>query len=376
MHRAANLNVVLRVALCIAAAVSLAQVCLAGTARAAPSRERVLALLAKHQVPGASVALIEKSRIEWAQGYGIRETGRTEPVTGSTLFQAASISKPVAALAAIRLVQQGKLALDQDVNERLSSWRLPQNAFTRRQPVTMRLLLSHRAGVIVPGFPGYAAGAKVPTILEVLEGKPPANTPAIVVDMPPAWGFRYSGGGFCVLQQLMIDVGAAPFEETMDSLVLRPLGMSSSTYRQPLPEERRSEAATGHQSRGAIEGKWHTYPELAAAGLWTTAQDLAKFALAIERAWKGDGAAILSRELAREMPTRQGAGTYGLGLIVRGTGTAISFTHDGVNAGFESRLIGFPETGQGAVVMTNGNGSRPLIEELTDLLRAEYRWPQ
>src|SRR5581483_1858835 len=250
MHRAASL------ALGAAALLLLSPICLASPAEAAPDRERVLALLAEHRVPGAGIALIEGGKIDWVLGYGVREAGRAEPVTRATLFQAASISKPVAAFAAMRLVDQGKLRLDDDVNTWLASWRVPQNAFTRQQPVTLRLLLSHRAGVIVPGFPGYPAGAQVPTLLEVLEGKLPANTPAIVVDMPPAWSFRYSGGGFCILQQLLVDVTGAPFDVAMESLLLAPLGMASSTYRQPLPEARRSEAATGHQSRGAIEGRW------------------------------------------------------------------------------------------------------------------------
>jgi CubicO group peptidase (beta-lactamase class C family) len=296
---------------------------------AEPACETVLALLAKHDRPGASIALIEGGRIAWAQGYGVKELGRPEPVTTSTLFQAGSIGKPVAALGALLLVQQGKLALDEDVNAKLTSWRVPQNAFTLVQPVTMRLLLSHRAGVIVPGFPGYAAGAQVPNLLEVLEGKPPANTPPIVVDVPPASGYRYSGGGFCILQQLIGDAAAAPFETAMDQLVLRPLDMTRSSYRQPLPADRGGEAATGHQIRGPIAGRWHTYPEMAAAGLWSTPEDLARFVIAISQAWKGQSGAILSPVLARDLLTPQGAGEYGLGLIVRGTGRALSFTHDG-----------------------------------------------
>jgi CubicO group peptidase (beta-lactamase class C family) len=366
-----------RIGFWMAAAVALAHLFwLAGTVAAAPIDARVLELLEKYQVPGASVAVIERDAIAWASGYGVIELGTQEWVTSSTLFQAGSISKPVAALGAIILVQQGRLGLDEDVNGRLSSWRVPQNAFTRARPVTLRLLLSHRAGLIVPGFPGYVAGTAVPTMLEVLDGKPPANTPPIVVDFPPGSGFRYSGGGFCVLQQLMMDETAAPFDATMEVLVLRPLGMNYSSFRQPLPEKRRADAATGHQSRGAIEGKWHTYPELAAAGLWTTAVDLAAFTLAIVRAWKGDADAILSRELARELLTPQGGGRYGLGLILNGKDASLSFTHSGVNAGFESRIIGFPETRQGAVVMTNGNGSKPMIDELFDMLGAEYRWPK
>jgi CubicO group peptidase (beta-lactamase class C family) len=240
----------------------------------------------------------------------------------------------------------------------------------------MRLLLSHRAGVIVPGFPGYPAGVPVPALLQVLEGRPPANTPPIVVDTPPGGAFRYSGAGFCVLQQLMVEVSAAPFEEVMDSLVLRPLGMSRSAFHQPLPEDRHGEAAIGHQAGAPMRGKWHTYPEMAAAGLWTTAEDLARFAVAIQRAWRGEQGAIVSRETARQMLTPQGTGRYGLGLVIHGQEATLSFSHDGVNAGFESRLVGIPEAGQGAVVMTNANGSRRMIEELLDLLRAEYRWPQ
>jgi CubicO group peptidase (beta-lactamase class C family) len=361
----------------MAVAISIAQLFwLAGTVAAAPIDARVLELLEKYQIPGASVTVIENGHIVWTRGYGVKELGTQEWVTSSTLFQAGSISKPVAALGAIILVQQGRLGLDEDVNGRLAGWRVPQNAFTGVRPVTLRLLLSHRAGVIVPGFPGYVAGATVPTMLEILEGKPPANTPPIVVDFSPGSGFRYSGGGYCILQQLMMDATAAPFDAAVEVLVLRPLGMNDSSFRQPLPEKRRAEAATGHQSRGPIEGKWHTYPEMAAAGLWTTGVDLATFALAIVRSWKGDADAILSRELARELLTPQGGGRYGLGLVLNGKDASLSFTHGGVNAGFESRMIGFPETRQGAVVMTNGNGSKLMIDELFDLLGAQYRWPK
>jgi CubicO group peptidase (beta-lactamase class C family) len=339
-------------------------------------RERILALLAKHAIPGASIALIENRKIAWARGYGVKELGGTEQAGATTLFQAGSISKSVAALGALVLVQQGRLQLDADVNARLVSWKVPRNSFTEQQPVTMRLLLSHRAGVTVHGFPGYAAGMPVPSLLQVLNGQSPANTRPIVVDLLPGSRFRYSGGGYTILQQLMIDVVGRSFPDMMEQLVLGPLGMAHSTYRQPLPVDRRGEAATAHQSRGPLPRKWHTYPEMAAAGLWTTAEDVAKFALGVEAAWNGESGAILTRRMAQEMLTRQAGGDYGLGLIVRGSGRTLSFAHDGVNAGFESRLIAYPETGQGAVVMVNRNGTAQLRKALVELLGTEYHWPQ
>jgi CubicO group peptidase (beta-lactamase class C family) len=356
------------------AAAILLQFIIAVPAGAEP-REQILALLAKHGIPGASMALIENGQIAWARGYGVRELTAADEVSATTLFQAGSISKPIAALCALILVQQGRLELDADVNARLTSWRIPQTIFTEQQPVTMRLLLSHRAGVTVHGFPGYAAGAPIPSLLQVLDGRSPANTLPIVVDTVPGSRFRYSGGGYTILQQLMMDQVGSSFPNIMDELVLRPLGMAHSTYRQPLPADQHGAAATAHQSRGPLSGKWHTYPEMAAAGLWTTAEDLARFALGVQAAWKGQSGAILTRHLAQQMLTPQGSGTYGLGLVIRGSGRSLSFAHDGINAGFESRLVAYLETGQGVAVMVNRNGTAAMLKELVELLRAEYRWP-
>lgn len=197
-----------------------------------------------------------------------------------TLFQAGSISKPVAALAALRLVEQGKLSLDEDVNAKLVSWKVPGNEFTKEQKVTLRRLLTHSAGLTVHGFPGYAAGAQVPTLVQVLNGEKPANTPAIRVDTVPGRLWRYSGGGYTIMQQLLIDVTQKSFPELMRQLVLEPAGMKHSTYEQPLPPARAGEAATAHDANGQpVKGQFHTYPEMAAAGLWTTPTDLALLAI-------------------------------------------------------------------------------------------------
>jgi CubicO group peptidase (beta-lactamase class C family) len=324
-----------------------------------PTPARALAArMASLKTPGVSVAVINGGAIEWAKGYGIVEAGGTTPVTPQTLFQAASISKPVAALAALLLVEQGKLSLDQDVNERLTSWKVPENEFTKGEKITLRRLLSHSAGLTVSGFPGYAAGAPVPTLVQILDGQKPANTAAIRADVVPGAIWRYSGGGYTVMQQLLMDATGRPFPPLLADLVLRPIGMGDSTYEQPLPEARRAAAASGHRTSGdVLPGRFHTYPEMAAAGLWTTPTDLAKFLIEIQRAAQGRST-VLTAAMAREMITVQ-KGSYGLGPSIDGSGLSASFGHGG----------------RGAVVMTNGDQGGRLANEIMRAVAAEYGWP-
>jgi CubicO group peptidase (beta-lactamase class C family) len=326
------------------------------------------------KIPGVSIAVINNGAIEWAKGYGTTETGTGGPVTPHTLFQAASISKPVAALAALRLVEQGKLSLDEDVNAKLTSWKVPENDFTKTEKVTLRRLLSHSAGLTVHGFGGYAADAPVPTLVQVLDGAKPANSDAVRVDVVPGKIWRYSGGGYTVAQQLMMDVTGRPFPALMVELVLKPVGMDDSTYDQPLPEARRGAAAGGHTSDGKLlPGRYHTYPEMAAAGLWTTPTDLAKFLLEIERARRG-ASAVLSQARALEMTTAQKPG-YGLGLSLDGLGKTASFGHGGSNEGFKCQMAAFFEGGRGAVIMTNGDRGGFLAGEVLQAIAREYDWP-
>jgi CubicO group peptidase (beta-lactamase class C family) len=326
------------------------------------------------KVPGISVAVIDEGRVVWAKGYGVQEAGASAPVTARTIFQAASISKPVAALAALRLVEQGRLALDEDVNVKLTSWKVPENGFTATEKVTLRRLLSHTAGLTVSGFGGYPAGDPVPTMIQILDGQKPANSQAIRVDVIPGKIWRYSGGGFTVAQQLMMDVSGRPFPALMADLVLKPVGMENSTYEQPLPEDRRGQASSGHGSDGKLlTGRYHTYPEMAAAGLWTTPTDLARFLLEIRQALAGRST-VLSQPLAREMTTAVKSG-YGLGLGISGSGTVVSFGHGGSNAGFKCDMRLFPETGRGAVIMTNGDRGGFLAAEVLRAIVREYGWP-
>ena len=335
-----------------------------------PLAERMAAL----KTPGVSVAVINDGRIEWARGYGVADAGGNAPVTPQTLFQAASLSKPVASLAALRLVEQGKLALDEDVNARLTSWKVPENDFTKTEKVTLRRLLSHTAGLTVSGFPGYSAGAPVPALVQVLDGQKPANTAAIRADVVPGTISRYSGGGYTVMQQLLMDITGRPFPSLAADLVLKPVGMTDSTYEQPLPEARRAAAASGHLATGGLlPGRYHTYPEMAAAGLWTTPTDLARFLIEMQKALQGKSA-ILSASMARQMVTDQ-KGSYGLGLGLEGAGASAAFGHGGSNAGFKCGMTAFIESGRGAVVMTNGDQGGRLASEVLRAVAAEYDWP-
>ncbi|MFB0563525.1 MAG: serine hydrolase domain-containing protein, partial [Candidatus Lokiarchaeia archaeon] len=327
-----------------------------------------------YKVPAVSIAVINDYKIEWARGYGVVEADGTEPVTPETLFQAASISKPVAAMAALHLVQQGLLDLNEDVNNKLVSWKVPENEFTAEKKVTLRGLLSHSAGVTVRGFRGYAHDEEVPTLLQVLDGEKPANSSPIRVDIAPESQFRYAGGGYCIMQQLLIDLKDKPFPEIMIETVLEPLGMTHSTYAQPLPEELWTDAATGHRSNGKpVKGKWHTYPEMATAGLWTTPSDVARFAIELMLSRAGKSNKVLSQDMTNNMLTPQ-HDDYGLGIHINGEGQNLYFGYGVGNEGFRCFLVAYPERGQGVTIMTNSDNGHKLYSEILRSIATEYGW--
>lgn len=328
-----------------------------------------------YNTPGVSLAVINDNKIEWARGYGALEAGGDRAVTTETLFQAASISKPVTAMAALRLVQQGKLALDEDVNRKLISWKIPENEFTKDQKITLRRLLSHSAGLTVHGFAGYAAEEAAPTTIEILDGIKPANSAPVQVNVTPGTQSRYSGGGYVVLQLLLTEVTGKSFPEVMKELVFSKIDMRHSTYQQPLPKEWAPAAATAHRISGEpVKGKWHTYPEMAAAGLWTTASDLARFAIELQLSKAGKSNQVLSASMTHQMLTPQIA-DVGLGLFISGKARATSFSHGGSNQGFRCQLFAYTESGQGAVVMTNAGQGDLLAQEILRSIAKEYGWP-
>lgn len=332
------------------------------------------ARMAEFHVPGVSIAVVHNGVIEWAQGFGLADLSG-KPVTAETLFQAGSISKPVAAMAALHLVQQKKLSLDADVNQTLTSWKIPASDAAPGATVTLRELLTHTAGFTVHGFRGYAAGEPVPALIQVLNGEKPANSAPIRLESAPGSKWNYSGGGFTVMQQLVLDTAKEPFPKLLHDTVLAPIGMSHSTYQQPLPSEMRLNAATPYDVDGKpIAGGAHTYPEMAAAGLWTTPTDLARYILENQHSLNGQDNHVLSAAMTKEMMT-SGKGNWGLGLQIGGAAATPYFSHGGVNEGFESLFTAYEHNGEGAAIMTNAQGGSRIAGEIMASIAKVYGWP-
>ena len=325
-------------------------------------------------VEAVSVAVIEDFDIAWARAWGVADREAGKPATPETLFQAGSISKPVAATGTLRMVEDGLLGLDTPVNDFLTSWQLPDNEFTEPTPVTIRRLLSHTAGTTVHGFPGYAPWEPVPTVPQVLDGAPPANTPAVRVDISPGSQVRYSGGGTTIVQLAMTDVSGESFPMLLRRLVLEPAGMEHSTYENPLPASRLDEAAAGYRQDGSpVPGKRHTYPEMQAAGLWTTASDLARFAIAMQNSLRGAEGGVLQQETAREMLTPV-MESVGLGFFVDDEDGAIYFQHGGADEGFQAMLIASRDGGYGVAIMANSDNGGAIANEIMRAVALEYGW--
>ena len=332
-------------------------------------------LMERFGVPGVSIAVIRDSQVYWSKEYGYADVTTKSAVRPDTLFQAASISKPVTAFAVMRLVDAGKLSLDEDVNRYLKSWKVPENEFTRGRPVTLRALLSHTSGTGDGfGFPGYDPSAERPSLVQILNGDKPSNVGRVFWERPPFTAFKYSGGGTVLVQLLLTDVLAKPFHEILRELVLEPVGMKNSTYEQPLPPQRDANAARAHNGRGReMDTKWHVYPEQAPAGLWTTPTDLAKLAIELQKALRGDSK-LLSRAAAQEMVTPVGTGPYAVGFAIERRNEGWYFGHSGSNWGFQCNLLAHRLKGYGFVVMTNSDSGGRLNAELETRIAAAYGW--
>lgn len=344
-------------------------------------------LMKQHQIPGISIAVIEGYKIVCAKGYGVTQKDGSDPVTPATLFLAGSISKPVTAVGALYLVQQGKLSLDADVNLKLKSWKVPDDDYTAQHKVTLGLLLDHTGGFTGGDFfPGYAVGTPLPSLPEILDGQPPANNPPMRVGYAPGSEWRYSGDGYLVIQQLLVDVSGQSFPDLMRSAVFDRLGMHDSSYQEPLPADRAGDAASGTLFDGsAVKGRWHVNPEMAAGGLWSTPTDLAKLAIELALSMQGKANHILSQTMTRDMLTahwQKGVinilGTQddpdgmGYGFFVGKQGGR--FGHIGGNVGYQATLVMFGDTGNGIVIMTNSDIGLTAGNVLLDKIAKVYGW--
>jgi CubicO group peptidase (beta-lactamase class C family) len=331
--------------------------------------------------PAVGVGVIDNFEVAWTRGFGTLAEG-AEPATANTPFQCGSISKPVFALAVMKLAENGTIDLDADVNDYLASWRLPANDGWQPR-VSLRQLLSHTAGTTVHGFPGYPASGPWPTVSEILRGVQPANNQPIVVDLLPGTQFRYSGGGMTIAQQAIVDVTGKPFPELMRELVLDPVGMTDSGFEQPAPAAFASRAARGHSWNGTgMRGGYHVFPEMAAAGLWSSAADLALLGVEVMRALRGNSSKLglapetVSSMLRPQLPNQEtGQELVGLGWFCLGKEQTFRFGHDGWNHGYVATMLMLPAIGKGVVVMVNSNQGWMLRGEIAAAIGREYGWP-
>jgi CubicO group peptidase (beta-lactamase class C family) len=350
----------------------------------APKPQALTERMAAYKVPGVSLALIRDGRVEWAKGYGQIKAGSGKAVTPDTLFECASTTKALVAAVVLHYVAQGRLDLDADVNTYLKSWKVPDNEFTATEKVTLRRLLTHRAGLPATNM-GYDDNAGVPTLVQVVKGEAPAENKAAVPITVPGSRWEYSNVGYVLVQLVLEDALGRNLEALMSDAIYRPLGLTSTTLTYPLPAAWREREAMPHDTDGREAAPAMHPAAQAQGGLMSTPSDLAKVLIELMQAYRGDSQRLLTREMAQAMfrpETELDPRLFGtamgdaLGLFVKGQGPALTIAHPGNNyPGSVCWLIGYPERGQGAIVMLNGNGGEPLALEILSALGRVYGWP-
>ncbi|HEX8332089.1 MAG TPA: serine hydrolase domain-containing protein [Segetibacter sp.] len=330
--------------------------------------------MAFYRANGVSIAVIKDYKIEWARGYGWADSAEQRPVTTATLFQAGSISKSVNGVGVLKLVQDGKLNLSADINDYLKSWRFTYDSLSKGKRITTSHLLSHTAGLTIHGFPGYEVGAPLPTLAQVLDGTEPANTKAVRSAFEPGLKYQYSGGGTTISQTIVEDISGKSYDEYMWENVLKPLGMRSSSYKQPPAKEKLDIVATAYYNDGKpVKGKYHIYPEQAAAGLWTNPSDLAKYIIETQLALQGKSSKVLSQASTKLRLTPFVDSLAALGVFINKRGDQTYFLHNGVDEGFVAQYYGSLEGGNGVVVMANTYNTA-ILNEIINSVASVYDW--
>lgn len=333
--------------------------------------------MAFHKVPGVSLAIIDGGKIVFAKGYGVKEAGTSEKVDTETVFSMGSVSKIANAVLILRLAEAGVLDLSENVNSYLKRWKVPHNEYLIETSVNLRGLLSHSAGLSQWGFPNFLSDEPLPTIVETLEGRPPAKTKPVRVFYKPGTRWRYSGGGVMVSQLVVEDVTAKQYANIAEELIFSPLNMTRTTFLNPLPEHH-GNIAKAHDQQGLLVAQprgWQTMPEMAAAGLWTTPSDFARLIVTLINSYQGLDNSFLSASIAHDMMTKVGVSQFGLGPRVNGTGEKLRFHHWGGNDSYRAFTENFLLSGKGLVIVTNSSNGHKVINEVTNAVADAFEWP-
>ena len=325
-------------------------------------------------INGVSIAVIRNYKIQWAKGYGMADKETDKPVTAQTLFQAASISKSLNGVGILKLVQDKKLDLYTDINTYLKSWQFPYDTVSHGKKITVANLLSHTAGLTVHGFGGYEPGDSIPTLQQILDGKHPANSEAVRSMFEPGLRSEYSGGGITISQLILTDITGEPYANYMQRNVLDPMGMTMSSYLQPAAKDKEKFLATGYREDGSeVKGKYHIYPEQAAAGLWTNPIDLSKYIIETQLSLQGKSNKVLNTEMTKLRLTPYIDSSAALGVFVMEKGGMKYFSHGGANEGFRSQYYGSFDGGNGMVVMVNSDDGS-ILNEIINSVATVYKW--
>ncbi|MDD3146742.1 MAG: serine hydrolase [Candidatus Riflebacteria bacterium] len=340
------------------------------------SAEELKNILKKHNVAGISFAVLRDFHLAYARCEGFISKESHEPLWPDTVFQAASVSKTISAVLTMILVEKGRLDLDRPVNEYLKSWKLPENDFTSRVPVTIRHILSHFSGINVPSYRGFLKEGPIPTLQDVLNGTGSCDAPAVIVENPVDGQFAYSTGSFAVLQTVLQDVTGESFEALVQRELLQPLNMHRSFFEQPLSEHSGRNAACGHSADGEpVDGNWFVYPTQAGSGIWTTPTDLAKFALHLQKILQGSSSGLLQPQSLKEMLSPYREPFFGLGFaLYSDKGPGLYFGHTGNTEGYRSMFIAHASLGCGAFILANSNNADPVIKETVNQIAISEGW--
>jgi len=339
-----------------------------------------------YKVPGVSIAVIKDYKIDWAKGYGLADTSKNIPVTTETMFSAGSISKFLMAVTALKMVENGQIELEKPINDYLTSWKITENDFTKKTPITLQMLLSHSAGTSQSSYFGFTPTQPLPTIVEILSGAKISETRPVVVNSEPNKEFRYSGGGSIVAQMALMDVSKKSFSSLTQELLFDKLGMGNSTFEQPVPSKFTKQSSWAYSSASWFKGMPYVYPQQAAAGLYTTPTDLARFFIDVQKSYMGKGK-VLSQATTMKMLTPQqnvSDGSYkeqiGIGpFLIQRTDNkdpnGVYFEFTGVNAGFLAYGIASITNGNGVIIMLNsGDDVNGLGKEIRRAVAKTYNW--
>lgn len=327
-----------------------------------------------YNVKGMSIAVIENNQIAWAKAYGWADESEKRPMTTETLFEPGSISKSLNAVGILKLAQDKKVDLYTDINTYLTSWKFPYDSLSKGKKITLAEILSHNAGLTVHGFPGHNINSQIPTVIQVLDGKSPAVTPAVRSEFEPGLKFQYSGGGTTISQLILTDLTGKTYDEWMYENVLKPIGMTHSSYAIPNSRSNTNKYASAYYPDGSpVLNKFHVYPEQAAAGLWMTPSDLCQYIIDMQLAYKGKKSKVLTPEMVKLHLTPYNNGPTAMGTFIQDLDGAKYFEHGAGNDGFCGQFFGSLDEGYGVVIFLNTEDGSLLYDVINSVAKA-YNW--